>query len=66
MNVTVNGEDRDVADGTNLTDLLRDASIDPEQTATLVNDELVPAAHRESFVLQPGSRVELLTFAGGG
>lgn len=66
MRIQVNGEAREVEDGLTLEALVARLASDPRRVATLVNEDVVPAARRAARVLQPGDAVELLGFAGGG
>ncbi len=66
MNVTVNGEIRECADGTTLASLINDLGIKVKVMAAAVNMEVVKKADWESHLLSPDDKVELLHFVGGG
>ncbi len=66
MNVTVNGEVRECADGTTLASLINDLGIKVKVMAAAVNMEVVKKADWESHLLSPDDKVELLHFVGGG
>ena len=65
MNIKVNGEDRQVSDGTTVQHLL-DEVRPGVAVAVLVNDDVVTAAQRTTRVLKDGDQVAVLIFAGGG
>jgi len=66
MNLTVNGERREVESGTTLGVLVVDVAGRVEGTAAAVNGELVPRSAWASTVLGGDDRVELLTARPGG
>ena len=66
MNVTINGEIRECADGTTLASLINDLGIKVKVMAAAVNMEVVKKADWESHLLSPDDKVELLHFVGGG
>jgi sulfur carrier protein len=66
MNVTVNGEARDVVDGTTVAALVGDLGCGPRGTAVAVNHEVVPRSTWGETRLRPGDRVEVLVASQGG
>lgn len=62
MQLTVNGEPRDVEDGLRLDDLVAD----PRGVAVAVNGAVVGSAHWPSTELRDGDRVEVVTAHQGG
>jgi sulfur carrier protein len=65
MKIKVNGEDREVADGVTVADLLVLLGAPPEGVAVAVDAEVVP--RREyGRRLSPGARVEVIRAVGGG
>ena len=66
MNVTVNGETRECADGTTLASLVKDLGIKVKVMAAAVNMQVVKKADWETHILHQDDRVELLHFVGGG
>ena len=62
----VNGETRELADGTSVARLLDELGLRPEIVAVEVNRELVTRARRATTELKDGDRVELVTLVGGG
>ncbi|MFO1009185.1 MAG: sulfur carrier protein ThiS [Planctomycetota bacterium] len=66
VKVQVNGETRELADGTSVARLLDELGLRPEIVAVEVNRELVTRARRATTELKDGDRVELVTLVGGG
>ena len=66
MNVTVNGEARECADGTTLSSLVKELGIKVKVMAAAVNMQVVKKADWDSYILHQDDRVELLHFVGGG
>ncbi len=66
MKVHVNGEAMERPAGETLADLLAALGAVGGRVATLVNDDVVPAAARTAQTLAENDRIEILTFAGGG
>ncbi len=66
MNVTINGEIRECADGTTLASLINDLGIKVKVMAAAVNMNVVKKNDWESHLLSPDDKIELLHFVGGG
>lgn len=66
LKLTVNGEPREVQEGTNLRALLAQMEVSPEHVAVEVNGEIVRRARYAEHSLATGDRVEIVTFVGGG
>lgn len=66
MNVTVNGDRREVEEGLSVAALVDDLASGTRGTAVAVNQEVVPRSAWASTRLQPGDVVELLRAAQGG
>ena len=64
--VTVNGETREVADRTSVTDLLCVLGIPSGRVAVEVNEAVVPRDSYGARMLAPGDRIEIVHFVGGG
>ncbi len=64
--IVLNGEERPLADGQTVADLLRELGLDPRQVAVERNREVVPRAEHGSTALAPGDQLEVVTFVGGG
>lgn len=65
MQISINGEPREVPDGVTLEGLLRELKI-AERVAVEVNLEVVRRARHAEHRLRAGDRVEIVTFVGGG
>nr|WSY55561.1 sulfur carrier protein ThiS [Streptomyces sp. NBC_00886] len=66
MNVSVNGESREIAPGTALDTLVRALAPAPSGVAAALNETVVPRAQWPSTSLSEGDRVEVLTAVQGG
>ncbi|MYV46642.1 sulfur carrier protein ThiS [Streptomyces sp. SID2888] len=66
MNISVNGEPRQVAPGTPLDDVVRTLTAAPSGVAAALNETVVPRARWSSTSLAEGDRVEILTAVQGG
>jgi sulfur carrier protein len=66
MTVTVNGEHRDLADGTTVAALVAGLALPVRGVAVAVNSEVVSRSRWDGTRLQPGDRVEVLSAAQGG
>ena len=65
MQLTINGELRDVAPGT-VSDLLRQLAIDPQRVAVELNLDILPKAQYDDTNLNDGDTLEIVQFVGGG
>jgi sulfur carrier protein len=63
--ITVNGEKRELADGTTLRQLVEQHALSLEKVAIECNRRLV-RPERLDNPLTPGDEVEIVTFVGGG
>ncbi|MET7682195.1 sulfur carrier protein ThiS [Streptomyces sp. NPDC005423] len=66
MNISVNGEPREIASGTPLDTLVRSLAPAPSGVAAALNETVVPRAQWPSTSLAEGDRVEVLTAVQGG
>lgn len=66
MNITLNGELREVASGTTVAQLLESLRLDPRTLAVEVNLDVVPRGRHAQCVLNDGDRLEIVTLVGGG
>ncbi|GHA51816.1 sulfur carrier protein ThiS [Streptomyces purpurascens] len=66
MNISVNGEPRDVRPGTALDTVVRSLTTSPSGVAAALNETVVPRAQWPSTSLSDGDRVEVLTAVQGG
>ena len=66
MKLEVNGEEREVEDGTSVRALVRELGLVPEQVAVERNRRLVRRDQFDSTELLEGDRIEVVTLVGGG
>ena len=66
MNIQVNGQTRELANGSTIATLLSDLGVTQPHVAVEVNLEVVPRAQHPETVLNDGDRVEVVTLVGGG
>jgi sulfur carrier protein len=66
VQVWVNGEAREVSEGTTLAALLEVLRVGGKGVAVEVNAEVVRRARHAEHHLHPQDRVEIVTFVGGG
>jgi sulfur carrier protein len=66
IEVVINGQARNVAQGTTVAALIGDLGLGDRRVAVERNREVVPRAEHATTVLAPGDRLELVTFVGGG
>jgi thiamine biosynthesis protein ThiS len=66
LRITVNGESKDVPEGTTLEALIRLLALAPERLAVEFNQEVLRRALWDSTTLSEGDRVEIVHFVGGG
>ncbi|MBC3194969.1 sulfur carrier protein ThiS [Pseudonocardia sp. C8] len=66
MVILLNGESREIEDGTDLARVLTDAGLPERGVAVAVDGEVVPRASWPGYVPADGARVEVLTAVQGG
>ena len=66
MNIKVNGEDKEVAEGTTAEGLLEALGIKPPGIAVEINREIVSRRDHAGRVLKDGDAVEIIRIVGGG
>jgi sulfur carrier protein len=65
MTVKVNGQDREVADGTTVLALIEQHDLTPQKVAVELNRRLL-RTEKYDTVLKVGDQIEIVTFVGGG
>jgi len=65
MQVTLNGEAQELADGVTVGDLIRDLGLSGRRFAVEVNLEILPRDHYGAHVLHDGDTIEVVHFIGG-
>jgi sulfur carrier protein len=67
INVHINGETRQIPDGSTVRSLLEMLGlVDRQGTAVAVNMEVVPRGSHAATLLQAGDRIEIVQAVGGG
>jgi sulfur carrier protein len=66
VNVSINGEDRELKDGLTITELLGELGLSHQRVAVEVNAEVIRRAAHPEHRLADGDQVEIVTFVGGG
>jgi len=66
VRISVNGEAKDVPDGTTVARLLDLLAVSRQGTAVEVNRTLVPRSLQAGHALAAGDAVEIVTLVGGG
>jgi sulfur carrier protein len=66
VRIEVNGEPRDVKDGTTVRGLLDELGLGTTLVAVERNEEIVPRAEHATCALAAGDRIEVVEFVGGG
>ena len=64
--VTLNGEPRDLPDGTSVAQAVAELTSSPSGVAAAVNGEVVPRGSWAATLLQAGDQVEVVTAVQGG
>ncbi len=66
MQVTLNGENRDVKEGLTVLALLEDLELQPEAMVVQRNDSVIERNDFATTQLEEGDVIELVRFVGGG
>ena len=66
MQIKVNGEVREIPEGSTMLDLIRSLGLEERVMASALNMEIVKQDAWGKAVLQEGDTIELLDFVGGG
>lgn len=66
MQITVNGEQREVVDGITAAQLVEDMVITGKRIAMEVNLEIVPRSSYAEYTFKSGDKVEIVHAVGGG
>jgi thiamine biosynthesis protein ThiS len=66
MQITLNGEKRDIPDGLTVEALLEHLEIKPGRVAVEINETIVRKATYAETLVKDGDRVEVVQFMGGG
>lgn len=66
MQIHVNGQPRDAADGLTVAALLDELELESRRVAVEVNEDVVPRSEHPAHALAEGDRVEIVHAIGGG
>jgi thiamine biosynthesis protein ThiS len=66
MQVVINGEKKELAEGLTVKELLDKSGIVTNQVAVEVNLNIVSKTEFEKHVIKQGDKVEIISFVGGG
>jgi len=66
MNILLNGEPRDIAAGTTLSELLVELEMSQQRIAVEINLNIIPRSQHSETVLQADDKVEVVRAIGGG
>ena len=66
MQITVNGETRDAAEGLTVAALLGELELAGKRLAVEVNEDVIPRSQHPGHALRDGDRVEIVHAIGGG
>ena len=66
ITVQVNGEPREIPEGSTVTDVLDRLAFRPDRVAVERNQEIVPRDRWAGTTLQAGDHLEIVQFVGGG
>lgn len=66
MQVTLNGEQREIPAGATIVALLSSLGLDRGRVAVELNEQVIPKARHETTAINEGDRIEIVTFVGGG
>lgn len=66
MQIEVNGKPREVDGGMSVADLVAELELDDRLVVVELNREIVRRTERAAVNLEPGDRVEIVHFVGGG
>ena len=65
LTITVNGQPKEIADGTTVTQLIEQHNLTPSKVAVELNRRLI-RTEKYDTILKSGDEVEIVTFVGGG
>lgn len=66
FDIIVNGETVEVAVGQTLAGLITQLGLNPDKAAAEHNLTVIPRSQHGETVLQPGDKIEMIEFVGGG
>lgn len=66
ITITLNGEQRDIRDGSTVNDILSIIGAEKQRVAVVVNENIIYPEKRGGMVLRENDQVEVLAFVEGG
>ncbi len=66
MQITFNGENREVSAAVTIAELLSELQLDPRRVAVELNRDLIPRENHHQVALSEGDTMEVVTLVGGG
>ena len=66
MRIVLNGEEKQLAEGLSLADLIEQLGMKADRVAAELNREIVPRERWAQAALHDGDRLEIVHFVGGG
>ncbi len=66
MEIIINGNTRQLADGSTAADLVMALGLTGKRVAMEINQEILPRSQFQTHVMQPGDQVEVVHAIGGG
>lgn len=66
MHIQVNGESREIADGSTVSALLRELELRADQVAVEINLKILDRQEFDGWILAENDCIEILSFIGGG
>jgi sulfur carrier protein len=66
MNIQLNGEQKEISEGSTVGGLLDSLGIGGDRVAVEVNLDIVSRARHATHVINDGDRIEIVQFVGGG
>ncbi|MCL4796450.1 MAG: sulfur carrier protein ThiS [Bryobacteraceae bacterium] len=66
ISITVNGEAREIAAGSNIVEMLEQLGVDSQRVAVELNRAIARNPDWTRTTVEPGSQVEIVEFVGGG
>jgi thiamine biosynthesis protein ThiS len=66
LNIILNGDEKEIADGIAIPSLISELGLAPERLAVEVNRRIIRKADWDSTTLAEGDKVEIVHFVGGG
>lgn len=66
MKIILNGEEKEIKEGTTIKELIQELGIKAPNYAVAVGMDVIPKSEYETYRLKEGDKVEIVTFVGGG